>query len=50
MTFAEAMAKSDELRNAAYLAIALRRPEAERKAAVSACIQFNPYMYAPGLA
>lgn len=45
MTFAEAMAKSEDLKAAALFAIASRAPEAERKTALSAYIHFNPFMY-----
>lgn len=45
MTFEEAMAKSDELRMTAWMTIALRRPAEEIRAAVSANVQFNPYVY-----
>lgn len=49
MTFDEAMAKSRDLEFAVLQAIALHRPAAEQRAALSAHIQFNPFMYQPGI-
>jgi hypothetical protein len=43
MTFEEAMAKSRELELRAWRAIALRLPD--KREAISAFIQFNPYLY-----
>lgn len=45
MTFDEAMKKSRELECEAWIALLLKKPKAERDAARSAYIQFNPYVY-----
>jgi endonuclease V-like protein UPF0215 family len=45
MTVQEALAKSAALQAAAYDAIFGRAPEPVKRAALSAYIQFNPYMY-----